>query len=526
MLTAPFLQNPTPTSVVVSWFTEAKCDKNVVIYGSDMQCTKSAQSAQLSRMREDQNSYIGLQDGNGKLHQSPTPRTIWKHTALLGNLSSTDRTPYKVVSDATESKVYTLAPLKPVGSAVRLLLTSDHQLFPNVSANLQKVGEHISTDHLDAIFCVGDLVNVPDRASEWFDDNRGGAFFPCLQGTASFGGYTGAALLQHTPLYPVLGNHDIMGRFGRSPDLYAEMNDTVPITKDTNKDDPGWNTISYDEIFTLPETTHGHSRYYAVTVGNTRVICLFVCNAWRPAGTDPETSGRFKESAADVHVKDQWRHGQFIFEPIHKGSVQYNWLAEELQSDECQQSKFRVVLLHHPMHTLGQNIVPAFTDPVPLVVKDDAGKIKSVHYTYPRQDDHLMRDLAPLLEAHGVQLVVFGHSHLWNRFADKGVNYLETSNVGKTNFAGGRKVPNCEQLDPAFVADDYPADGDPNGLTPVVPTVAPLRDEAGEVQPYLASNNWTAFTILDTDSGTVSSYRFDTSIRDSETILFDQFQLA
>ncbi|CCQ60429.1 hypothetical protein CWATWH0401_3766 [Crocosphaera watsonii WH 0401] len=26
-------------------------------------------------------------------------------------------------------------------------------------------------------FFAGDLVNIPDRASEWFDDKRGGAFF-------------------------------------------------------------------------------------------------------------------------------------------------------------------------------------------------------------------------------------------------------------------------------------------------------------------------------------------------------------
>ena len=49
-----------------------------------------------------------------------------------------------------------------------------------VAANLQKVVETIGK--IDAVFFAGDLVNIPERASEWFDDKRGGAFFPCLQG--------------------------------------------------------------------------------------------------------------------------------------------------------------------------------------------------------------------------------------------------------------------------------------------------------------------------------------------------------
>jgi len=42
------------------------------------------------------------------------------------------------------------------------------------AANLQKVVETV--ERVDAVFFVGDLVNVPDRASEWFDDKRGVLF--------------------------------------------------------------------------------------------------------------------------------------------------------------------------------------------------------------------------------------------------------------------------------------------------------------------------------------------------------------
>jgi hypothetical protein len=44
--------------------------------------------------------------------------------------------------------------------------------------------------------------------------------------------------------------------------------------------------------------------------------------------------------------------------------------------------------------------------------------------------------------------------------------------------------------------------------------------------PYIASNDITAFSILDTGTGTVSSYRFDTRSSKSDVIKFDEFRLA
>lgn len=65
--------------------------------------------------------------------------------------------------------------------------------------------------------------------------------------------------------------------------------------------------------------------------------------------------------------------------------------------------------------------------------------------------------------------------------------------------------------------------GDPNGLEPIVPTIAPLLGEDGKPMPYIASNDITVFSIFDTATGTVSSYRFDTRKPDSEVIKFDEF---
>jgi hypothetical protein len=92
-----------------------------------------------------------------------------------------------------------------------------------------------------------------------------------------------------------------------------------------------------------------------------------------------------------------------------------------------------------------------------------------------------------------VHLVLAGHSHLWNRFRNAaGVHFLETSNVGNTYGA-------------------FPERGDPGGLQPLAPP--------------LASDEVTAFSLLDSAAGVVRSWRFDTRDPASGAELFDEFPL-
>jgi hypothetical protein len=98
---------------------------------------------------------------------------------------------------------------------------------------------------------------------------------------------------------------------------------------------------------------------------------------------------------------------------------------------------------------------------------------------------------------------------------------LETSNVGNSYGAyitGGkaREVPK----DPNYIAVD-----DPYGLPAIVPTIAPLSADNKTPLPYIASNDITVFTILDTGRGVVTSYRFDTRIPNGTVVKFDQFTL-
>jgi hypothetical protein len=549
LLTDPFLQLPTETSVRVVWFTEFVGSSHTVTYGTDFNQIATATTTKLSRTREDQNSRVGKQTQNAEVSQQPTRRDIWRHEAEVRGLTPDTRVPYRVTSvredgKTVSSSVFSLAPKPTPGKPLKILLTSDHQLMPMVSANLQKVVEIFG--RVDAVFHAGDLVNVPDRASEWFDDNRGGALFPCLQGRASYelekNGvktvYSGGELIQHAPMFTAIGNHEVMGRFSMENSLHHQFNDAFPRSAAQHiytayaKDDAiareawlknnSFNTDTYEEIFTLPQRSQGGKKYYAVTFGDIRLVVLYVTNFWGKPNLDASIRGRYAEAEQDLNNPEKWCYGQHIFEPISRGSEQYNWLEEELNSQEFKQAKYKIVMFHHPPHTLGGNIVPAYTDPVQIIERHADGSIKAVRYEYPKQDDYIIRNVEPLLEAAGVQLVLFGHSHLWNRFVSpSGMHFLETSNVGNSF---GADVGDSKRPVPIGYKEEYVETGDPNGLEPVLPTIAPLIDEDGKPLPYVASNDITVFSILDTGTGTVSSYRFDTA-EGSEVVKFDEFKL-
>ncbi len=554
LLTEPFLQLPEARSVQVVWFTEFAGAQHFVEYGSRLEQRVNAVTTKLSRVREDQDSRIGLQTERGQVYQKPTYREIWRHQATVTGLAAGVRSPYRVTSvhengQRIRSDSYTLAPLPLPNQSLNILLTSDHQLMPLTPANLQKVVETIRP--VDALFLAGDLVNIPDRASEWFDDNRGSAFFPSLQGRTrrlvERNGrqtvYRGGALIQSAPLFPALGNHEVMGRFSMEASLNEQYNDAYPVqaaeqlyTAQENQVNPqrdsaikaswlknnSFNTDTYQELFSLPIGSPGGKQYYAITFGNVRLISLYATNIWRVPSLEADARGKYRERDADLNAPERWGYGQHLFGAIAKGTPQYEWLRQELNSHAFRQAKYRIVMLHHPVHSLGDNIVPPYTDPVQKIERDASGAIQSVRYEYPLKDDYLIRDVVPLLEAAGVQLVFYGHSHLWNRFiSPAGVHYLESSNVGNSYgaFIGDKQRP----IPNGFV-EQYSATGDPNGLLPVVPTLAPLF-ENGQAQPYIASNDMTVFSIFNTSTGTVSSFRFDVREPEKGVIKFDEFLL-
>jgi len=540
LLTDPFLQLPTETTIRVVWFTEFAGDRHIVTYGENLDRSSQAKTIQMSRTREDQHSRVGDQTENGLVYSQPVKRPIWRHEAEITDLNTGVRVPYRVTSwredgASVSSDVFTLAPKPQPGTPIKILLTSDHQLKPMTAANLQKVVETVG--RVDGVFYAGDLVNVPDRASEWFDDQRGNALFPGLQGRAhykmSHDGvevvYNGGQIIQHAPIFTCIGNHEVMGRYERKGSLNEEFDDTIPrevaekLYPGESLENFSYNTVTYSEIFTLPESKPGGKKYYAVSFGDVRLVVLYITNTWRTFSQDADATGKYREAEKNFSNPENWGYGQIIYEPIAEGSQQYQWLRSELSSPEFQQAKYKVVMFHHPPHSLGGNVVPAYTNPIPVIERGETGDITSIRYEYPKTADYLVRDVIPLLEAAHVHLVFYGHCHLWNRFTSfQNMHFLETSNVG--NSYGAAWCGNIRKV-PVGYLEDYAAIGNPNGLEPVVPAIAPLMGEDGQPKPYIASNEITIFSIFEVDSGKVSSYRFDTKIHNSPVIKFDEFNL-
>ncbi|MBB6391102.1 metallophosphoesterase [Microbacterium thalassium] len=563
LLSDPFLQLPSEAAVHVAWATEARGIRHAVLVGDGVTGLTAdaardaasgsapapgvrvvvAASRRFSQLAEDAGSWVP-EERRPTTRDGIVPREIWRHEALVDALAAGERMPYRVVSLGDDSfavsDVFTLGPAPRRGDALRVLLTSDHQAAPNVAANLQKAVE--AAGPFDAVFAAGDLANLPDRASEWFDDTRGSAFWALLQGRGArpdrheLVQYRGGEIVQHAPLFPAVGNHDVQGRTAGSVNMLSAIFSAVPravaaaeyervaasvnpagdpAVQDAWIEGNSFNTRTYDEMFTLPTDSPGGATYYAVSFGDIRLVSLFATRMWRPtdAVADPAertTTSRWQEAPANLADPMAQGHGEHIFASLAPGSPQHEWLRAELASEEFTGARYRVVMMHEGPHGLGANISPPFADPVRIEERSDDGELIGVRYDYPADADQL-RDLAGLLDEAGVDLVLSGHSHLWNRFvAASGTVYLETSNVGNTHGAFWRGSGRERVIPPApWDAGDYRAVGDPAGLEPVVPSVAPFTGEDGLPQPYVQSNDHAVFSVLDTGAGEVVTWAFD-----------------
>jgi 3',5'-cyclic AMP phosphodiesterase CpdA len=148
--------------------------------------------------------------------------------------------------------------------------------------------------------------------------------------------------------------------FHPAADLLAYV-PLYPVLGNHEYNGEGW--MVYYDIFSPP----GNEQWYAFSYGCARFVIL---------------------------------DSNFNFKP--KGE-QYTWLVEELQSPGYLDSKWQIVLLHHPPYTSGSHR----GDEVPIA-----------------------EYLVPLFEANGVDLVFSAHNHHFERSFKDGIYYIVTAGGG------------------------------------------------------------------------------------------------
>ena len=421
--------------------------------------------------------------------------------------------------------------------------------------------------------------------------------------------FSGGELLQNVPLFPSVANHEVSGRY-RPNEQYIVNGATRTATINSMFGDPQprwyaehryeqegyWVNPSddpavrerwirdhshdfevYRDLFTLPDDGPEGEAYYAKKIGDVFLISMNVSRIWRSWNIRPQDQSKFVEMLAEANNPDNWGFGEHIFTPFAEGTTQHDWLKRTLRSREFSASKYRVVMFHQSAHGLGDNTVPVLTDPVMHVeyvdrsgairvkrvlmpqdndarrqvfaseVEPLIGDIREVRYEYPIESDYFRRDVEPLLQRYGVQLVLTGHSHVWNRTRVGAMNLMETSNVGNCFGAywtgpDGAPWQGRRRISGTFAAelelgkglsrwdpDNYPRVDDAHGREPILPTLAnPMVLFEGEPEPvpFVCSNNVTTFTILDTGMGAVRSFAFDVRNPEGEVLEFDRFDLS
>lgn len=367
---------------------------------------------------------------------------------------------------------------------------------------------------------------------------------------------------------------------------YEQLRATVNPTNDPALrarwiEDNSYEWTTYREMWSLPEGPEGKA-YYAQRFGDVFLISLDANRIWRV--WNPGQRGKFTEAFVPAAGRtsdnpDDWGFGDFTFRPFGPGSRQYAWLQETLRSEPCRSARFRIVISHQTMAGLGDNAVPVLAEQVITAELTDgtiigpfpasqwpqrwpaineaarAGRVRFMRYEYPLAADIWRRDIEPLLQEANVQLVHTGHSHLWNRCRAGALHYLESSNVGNsfgamffdTPQAGVSPSRGPRGVQPGNAAwrsqtvaavpprttltwnpADYPGSGEPHGRPMQMPTLFnPMRELAGAPAdlPFVASNVLTTFSILETQSGIVSSYVYDTRDASAPTRKFDEFSL-
>jgi len=308
-------------------------------------------------------------------------------TAAIDGLPLAQKTFYRVRGNGVTLAEGYFTTRQPRGRRIRFVSFGDNS-YGDLSD--RAIAFHTYRQHPDFVMNCGD--NVYESGT---DDEYQRYFFPVYNADAA-GQRLGAPLLRSVPFYTVIANHDVQGKdehgheiadFGRSPDALA-----------------------YYTAMHLPLNGPDAPTHPTPTMGPQQRVDLFrAC-----AGARFPRMANYSFDYGDAHFLciDSNRYVDPNDAPLR------TWIANDLSTTDA---TWTFVVFHHPPFNVGDE-----------------------HYSVQH-----MRVLAPLFEAHGVDIVLSGHEHNYQR--PRPIRFTPAG-IGRSADVGGkdRRVPGAFIVDRGF----------------------------------------------------------------------------
>jgi hypothetical protein len=311
---------------------------------------------------------------------------IFNHAATLSNLHLNSHYRYRVLLEGQTLLEGYFTTRKPRGAKTRFVAFGDNS-YGDISDRAIAYQTYKARPDF--------VMNTGDNVYEGGLDNEYSRYFFPVYNAEQAGQRLGAPVLRSMPFYTVIANHDINGK----------DDDGYPIA-DFNKAVDG---LAYYTNFYLPTNGPKPTRPTPTSGPSAALSSFLAC-----AGPRFPNTANYSYDYGDAHFLclDSNTYVDATDAALH------SWIAADLSGTDA---AWKFVVYHHPAFNAGLS-----------------------HYA----EQH-MRVLSPIFEQHGVDLVLHGHEHTYQR--TRPLRFAPTDTAGASHIAGKKRlVPGKFSIDRKF----------------------------------------------------------------------------
>ncbi len=428
---APYLQQPSSTSMLVTWFTPANQAGRITVRGPGL---ATALVIDTTPVNQPQTAYTPAELNQGATLGYPIiAGGNWKHSAPVAGLQPGQVYRYTVEQGGqTFSGSFRTAPTAGDFSRIRFVATADSETEPR--------GNTLRREYPAGPLAPGSAARqtpgTPAAPIYWLTETEGYKrnieimkrsrpdFYVFPGDLVQGGGYqlgwdefwrhnAGAydTPLSQAPILPALGNWENFGALNGGYTINASIN-APKIARER-----------YKTYFDTPSNgTPAHQgNYYRIDYGPITIITLDSSNG--------EPDQTIRPDALDVDTQNNFTRAQYEafggtdLSDFNPGSVQWNWARAQL-ADARAKGQIIFVQWHHIAYSVGEHALP-MNWPNGLEGLRSTGQAGTP-----------MRVYQPMLEEFGVVAVLSGHSEIWERsYVDldgdgRGVHHIDVGMAG------------------------------------------------------------------------------------------------